>query len=451
MGSETAAGGIILDKLAIETIATRQDSSGDKAGDFRAVYDSISLFEDLYSNYVNGFILVTDTLNLPYNISLVGHEELRLRFKGTNPYGVGSVNQDWIDLKLFVHGITERAIVGEKSQTYALNFTTHAALRNNLVKVSQSFSGSIPNIVKQISVADLQEPIRIEVDSPSNFQCVIPYWPPVMAINWLASRCVANNSIGDSADCLFYQDRESMVFTSLSYLKSVPPKTIDVGGSTFYFQPAGTGDPARQSLQRTVENISIQPSFDTLSLSKEGTYSAQMASHDITRKKLTYHNPFSYEVDFSQRPQLEKNHMIPHSGIISNRQPAIGSLSNSNYSYSRYAFQPKNAHLFGDATNSTVHVGLPERWILQRSSELNQAKILKVVVMLAGDTAIRLGEVVVFKEFPTQQPSWPGIVQPKDEFLSGKFLVTAIHHMLGKGVYKMAVELTKDSLGKGIE
>ena len=69
---------------------------------------------------------------------------------------------------------------------------------------------------------------------------------------------------------------------------------------------------------------------------------------------------------------------------------------------------------------------------------------------MPGDTTIKLGTVVRWKDFPTQEPSQEGIVEVKDELLSGDFLVTAIHHALQQGMYKMIVELTKDSLAKGL-
>ena len=238
-----------------------------------------------------------------------------------------------------------------------------------------------------------------------------------------------------------------MVLASLSTLKAQNPRLLDAGGSTFYFQPQGTGNPDRPTLQRTVENVSVNGSFNTLDLAQEGTYGSQVVSHDITRKKLTYHPKFSYDKNFTSRPQLEAYRMTPRAGVSGSSQ--IGNLSH--HSNAGYRFQPKSAHLFGDATNSQVHVQSPESWVAQRKSELNQTKMLRVGVLLAGDTSMRLGEVVSFKEFPTQQQSYPGIVQTKDEFLSGKFLITAIHHMVSKGEYKMMIELTKDSLGKMIK
>ena len=79
-------------------------------------------------------------------------------------------------------------------------------------------------------------------------------------------------------------------------------------------------------------------------------------------------------------------------------------------------------------------------------SHLTMMRNLIVAVEMPGDTEIRLGSVVRWKEFPSAEPTVQGLKPRTDVFLRGDFLVTAIHHQLEAGKYHMIVELTKDAL-----
>ena len=448
--SETRAGGLELDKLELNV--------GHAVLDIRPLFTSFNFYEDIFSNYVTATLTLDDSMNLPTNEQIVGHEEFHIKFKGNDPYGAPGTNADWIDLKLLVHGMTDRLVTGEKTQQYVLNMTSHAALLNNLKKVSKSYNAPIPNIITNIGEEYLDCSTFNSVNSTSTFCCVIPYWSPTLAINWLAERCVhASAKGGLTADCLVYQDRDGFVIASLSELKGQKPVVLDAGGSTIYHQVVGVGDPKRETLQRTAETVTIQPSFNTLSLAQEGAYATQVVSHDIIRKKVTHHPAFNYQIDFSSRPNLEQNDFIGNKHIyLSSRDEAgpnvpgdapkpIGKLTD--HKYAGYRFQSKHAYQFD---KGPIHVQQPERWVAQRLSQLNMMENLKVAILMPGDTTIKLGTVVRWKDFPTQEPSQEGIVEVKDELLSGDFLVTAIHHALEQGMYKMIVELTKDSLAKGL-
>ena len=424
-------------------------------------YTKIDLYENLFENFITGTIGIEDSMNLPSNFGILGHEEVRIIFSGNNPFGLENCNTHPIDLKLLVHEITPRHHVSEKIQHYALNLISPVALLNNVTKVGKSYKGTVSGIVKNIGKEYLKEHIETNLKEFGVLQCVIPYWNPVMAINWLAERAVHQTSTtnagqtqhGLACDILFYQDRNLFKLNSISNLikngtfPNVPP-ILDADKTTLHYQQVeASGQHAfRPSLQRSVSHYTIQSSFNTLKHSAEGAYSGQLVTHDITRKKLVYHPPFRYTTDFFTRPHLAEKHFLSNSGVtgdtVVSQQPQqrIGSLTNQ--PHASYRFQSKNALLY----DGHIHVNTPEHWTLRRMSHLSMMRNVIVVVEMPGDTAIRLGSVVRWKDFPSAQPTSDGGKQENDKFLEGDFLVTAIHHQLEAGKYHMIVELTKDAL-----
>ena len=304
----------------------------------------------------------------------------------------------------------------------------------------------------------IRDSIGTNITTPGSIRCVIPYWNPVMAINWLAERAVHITStktgqFGLACDVVFYQDRDRFKLNSISNLIKEGPAILDADGTTLHYQPveaAGGGKdgllhPSRPSLQRSVSHYTIQSSFNTLKHATEGGYSGQLVTHDITRKKLVYHPPFRYTTDFFTRPHLAENHFLSIGGVVGNTteqqpQQRIGQLTNQHQA--SYRFQSKNALLY----DGHIHVNTPEHWTLRRMSHLSMMRNVIVAVEMPGDTSIRLGRVVRWKDFPSAQPTSDGGKQENDKFLEGDFLVTAIHHQLEAGKYHMIVELTKDAL-----
>jgi len=85
-----------------------------------------------------------------------------------------------------------------------------------------------------------------------------------------------------------------------------------------------------------------------------------------------------------------------------------------------------------------------EIWMLQRTSQINQLNYLKLKLLLPGDPTLTIGDIIQF-----QVP----LAQSKDNqskninpYHSGRYLVTAIRHLIDNHRYEMIVEATRDCL-----
>lgn len=444
MAESRTPGGIELQSLTLQTSARK--TQGLPPLDLSHVFTEVHIYEDLYSNFIVGNVIIKDSNNLIKTAEILGHEELKIKFKGQNVLQFPSSNSDWFDMSFYVYSVGDRLLVGPRVQTYSLNFISKFAIANNLVKISKAYKGNIPTIVEQVSEEWLGIDCFADVNSPTAFHCVIPYWSPMQTLNWLAERCVGVTQDGQVADCLVFPDRftEGIQMASLSDLKSQGPKTLDTtgpDGTTLYFQPAGTGKQFSPSKQRSIENYTIQTSFDILENTRQGAYAGQMVTHDIVRKKITHHPSYRQDLQFHQQTSLGQFNSLPSSGSAGE-----GWIFPS-FAYSSYNVQSKHAHLYGDAV-PPIHVEVPEAWVLRRRSQLQMMKTFNVGIQMPGDSNFQIGEVVRWRKFPSPEAQETKLEPPMDKSLSGDFLITAIHHMLTPGTYYTLIDLSKDSFDR---
>jgi hypothetical protein len=91
-----------------------------------------------------------------------------------------------------------------------------------------------------------------------------------------------------------------------------------------------------------------------------------------------------------------------------------------------------------------------EDWKLQRNSHMEIYNGLKVMIECAGVSFLKIGSVVkLLITSPETTDRDGGMFEGYDQYLSGKWLVSEIRHILTQGddiSYRMVVTLLKDGL-----
>jgi len=64
----------------INIISIKMKSSGGKEVDLRYLFEYISIFEDIYSNGMSGYIKMRDSYNLPETFPIIGEETVFIKF-----------------------------------------------------------------------------------------------------------------------------------------------------------------------------------------------------------------------------------------------------------------------------------------------------------------------------------------------------------------------------------
>ena len=84
-----------------------------------------------------------------------------------------------------------------------------------------------------------------------------------------------------------------------------------------------------------------------------------------------------------------------------------------------------------------------ERRVQLRDSQLQQLDNIKITLKMYGDSSLRVGEILNF--YAPSQTLQEGKDQESDVFLSGKYIITRIKHVINAEKYMMNVQCRKDA------
>jgi hypothetical protein len=297
---------------------------------------------------------------------------------------------------------------------------------------SESFKGKAEQIINTI----FEKYLKIENDRTSELevgptrnqmQFIIPNWEPLYAINWIAARATDKRN-PEECNFLFFQTLEDFRFQSISELCKEDPK------ETYIYYPNNVRDELfRKNLDRqfhTIRDFCVTHTTDKLEQMTHGMFSSSLAIHDIVHKRWSFHI-FDYIAQFGKMDHLERAPLIPKDDTLYALNPK-----------SRMKLLTKHTGLYNDYGDTRNF----DQWVLQRASLLEQIKAIKININIPGNSTLRVGDVIRI-ELPANESL--GFANDKvfyDKQLSGKYLVTCIHHFLKHNHYQMQVEICRDSL-----
>jgi hypothetical protein len=88
----------------------------------------------------------------------------------------------------------------------------------------------------------------------------------------------------------------------------------------------------------------------------------------------------------------------------------------------------------------------------KRISRLKQAEAYKIEIVVPGRTDYTVGQVVSVKKFKAEPiKKLDNTEDSIDNLISGKYLISAIHHHINKSNHECTMELIKDSLNMNLD
>lgn len=386
----------------------------------------VHIFEDLFSPFISGNLILKESIDILNNLPLMGQEYLQLKIRTPT-----MEDKDAIQGLFYVYNITDRAFVAERNVVYKLNFISYFALTDSNTKLSKPFEGKISDIAKTILTNWVGEASIGQIETTRNAtKYVSNYWPPVKNLNYITNQAINTNS---SPSYLFYQDRLGFNFKSLSslYAADTPYPAFNFNMKGREISPSGD---AVRNIQRDysrMTSIDFPRGFDTLSKLGRGTYASTLHTHDLVTKQYK-EKKFNYQDDFDKKGHLNKFPITAKSTSFT-FGPASAILVDEIH------FGVYNG--YGDISNSDI--------MQERLSILNMADAMKVTVVMPGRTDYTVGQKV-----------WLEIVEPEplddkdtveaeqDKLFSGYYLIGAINHNINREKHECTMELIKDSLLK---
>ena len=395
-------------------------SATGKAIDITAIMADLTLYEDIFSNSMSGFVILQDSLDLINSLPLVGQELLKLELK--------TPTLDTKIVKTFYIYKLQHRKVKKRSQIYMLNFCSQELIYSNNSKVSRSFSGNITDTVVSIFTDNryLGSESKLFIDKTKNsYSFIAPYWTPFETINWLTGKSINANGV---PNYLFFETNQSFEYTSVDTLISASHTReyiySDVDKNTLF----GVNG-SKEDKYKIVESMDNGVTFDYLRNLNAGMYSSKLYTFDLTTRNINS-NTFDYITDFDKTRHLEK-YPLKTNDLMRKKLASLYFIEKNNY-----------------RTGKNLPQGYAD-FFIQRNSLLEQLSAFKISITVPGRTDVKAGNVIKFTVGELRQILKDEIDSASEsDYFSGRYLVTAIRHQIINGQHTMNMEIVSDSFIK---
>lgn len=411
------AGDITIDKISIQAI---------DGTEFSIINQIINLqiFEDIYSPFITGTITIKDSLDLINNVPLIGQELLNIDISTPSIKDKGGR----INCQFFLYKIKNREFTGDKNTIYELDFISKEAIVDSNTKLSKKYKGKISDIA--VSILTDQEvqfddtKLLLIEETVNETAFVSNFWSPVKNMNFLADSAINDNN---SPSYLFFENRDGFNFASLDTLVSSPLVTQDFNYNSFTRHIHNTGATRDIDLDfKRIHTINVKDGVDTLKRIHSGFMASVLITTDIVTKTYNekYHNAL---IGHEAAKHLNAFPLVNYNFVIN---PGA-----------KIVVEPKAAQTFlgyEDATNTD--------YLQRRLYEINEKNDFILTIEVAGRLDYTVGQVVtvdLIQVRPIRKEESKDEI--KDKIYSGRYLITAINHMITRERHECSIELAKDS------
>jgi len=421
--------------------------------DLKEQFSNISIFEDIYSNSITGSISFVDTNNLTANASIVGQEKLRLIIMTPNADDDTdrSICVNFTDSPLHVYQVANNVNINDRTKVFTLRFTTAEFVRNQRIRVKQSFSGEPTDIIKTVirgqEYLNSKKEFYYE-DSTNLFKMIAPNKRPFDFINDLSKRCLSKD-YNFSPSFLFFETCQGYFYRTIdSMMDRKNPKMV-------YRELTPSEDQTKTALNLSnILSYDVVSSRDTVLQARAGMLSSNYLEVDTFNKTFT---KFAYDYAKDYEKQV---HVDEHNGYGSKKAIPL-SMARDDYGnriteypetsqYLQYTQRNKPATDGGQlnpAYDTDVDYNGHDIW-LQRRMARNVSMDTAITLRLAvsGNTAVHAGDMI-----GVQLKNQSSSNEELDPYLSGKYLIKNLRHEFKNGPGKMMHDLHIDCVRDSVQ
>ena len=386
----------------------------------------VRIFEDIFSPFISGAIVLKESFDFQTLLPLVGEEYLELK--------ISTPTLDKPISGLFhIYKMSDKINVGDRAVGYELNFISVESMVDTNKRISKVFAGKISDIVSTFvydKIDGIESKKKFNIENTRNtIKYVSPYWSPIQNLTFLSDNSISENQ---SPSFLFYENRDGFNFKSLETLYKKPSymQFIMDKYSRDSFPKGGNALNILEDYKRIGE-IDFINSYDYMDRLTGGMYNSKLISYDSTKKTYTVKN-FDIKNKFSKQIHLNSNPLY---------SDKVVGRSNAKHILFPRAFETFTS--FGDTTNARI--------LQERISLLKMAEAQKINISVPGRcdyTVGQVAEVTLYKKQPmTKKDRNEDLI---DDVNSGNYLVAAINHQISADGHTCYIELIKDSMKKKV-
>lgn len=383
----------IGDALVSKLIVTSQRGSLNLTRSFV----SASIYESIFTPGVVCDITVLDTQDLIGNMRLLGDETVEFNFKGPNMKAAN------FTFALYELG-DQQQLESQRAKTYVLKCVSEEAMYAKTNYVQKSYNDVCSNMIKDVCDRYLFTKKRLEVEETRGVQDVlIPNKSPFEAIRMIRGRSVSSEN-NRSSSFLFYETRESerqiLRFCTLE--------------SRFAIDPVKS---FKQSGAININALSNEQDTNILSFSIPQQFSALDKISPGGTTRITTFNFTTWQFESKDVKTSDRDYKDGGSGTSTSTQFANRYLN---------ARIPPQAFIPVDISQRAA------TYIAEATSDfqsyLGQMLQNSLKIRVPGDTQLTAG-VTINCDLPNRSATTGNM--KKDPLMSGKFLISRIHHRIG--------------------
>ena len=339
-------------------------------------------------------------------------------------------------------------------------------MKDNVTYLCQKYEGTTDEVVQQVFDDNFKDLPRYRNDSntaenapktgifigdqphSSKISFLPPMWTPFQIMNYVAKR-----SLGAEVQAptyLFYETTKSFYFVSVSGLIK---SQMEVGyiANKFkyrkkeYWEQIGEG--AIAAGYQHIENLEFLTNVDVLQGQDLGHFASSLCTLDMVNKEYVgtvYDHGFS----FQEYPHLGNYKSTPTSVVPTKEEKKYNSI------FPADVIRSSDSKVFVE----TIHKGVldgtdddlinlhPEKYVQQRNSLFADISTLKLKITVPGRTNMEVGTIIDL-DYPSVSSNRDNssTEEIRDKWVSGYYMITAIHHQITKLRHNAILEIAKDS------
>jgi len=427
-------------------------NASDEVIDLTEFVVELNIYEDIFKNYLNGNIVLTDSRNIIDKFNIHGEEFLNVKLR-TPSFPDNQV----IEKTFRVYKLTDRTIVRDNNtQNFVLHFISIEFFYDISLPLFAPFEGIITDVAGKIFTDFLASTRKFNIsesnenvtegnsgtdlivlnESSNKVKFVSPGWSPFKCINWLATKAIPKDGV--AKNFIFFESNKSFYLGTLENLFRNAHQEKNYLGRYLISASNIREDKNSQNLNREMflaKDVEMIESTDYIKNYTNGYLGNRLIYLDIFNKDyqlIDYDHVTNYDKQFHT------------SGIGKEAKPVFNNETFRNFA-TNISFYPKNPKLFNDYTDN-ISEKMGEIHGNRLSSMLELTNI-KMNMTIPGRTDAEVGRILYF-EYPSmggKSESDTGS-SAQDKLYSGYYLITAIHHKVNKLEHQMVMEVIKDSL-----
>ena len=427
-------------------------NAGDEVIDLTEFVVELNIYEDIFKNYLNGNIVLTDSRNIIDKFNIHGEEFLNVKLR-TPSFPDNQV----IEKTFRVYKLTDRTIVRDNNtQNFVLHFISIEFFYDISLPLFAPFEGIITDVAGRIFTDFLASTRKFNIsesnenvtegnsgtdlivlnESSNKVKFVSPGWSPFKCINWLATKAIPKDGV--AKNFIFFESNKSFYLGTLENLFRNAHQEKNYLGRYLISASNVREDKNTQNLNREMflaKDVEMIESTDYIKNYTNGYLGNRLVYLDLFNKE--------YElIDYDHVTNYDKQ--FHTSGIGKEAKPVFNNETFRNFA-TNISFYPKNPKLFNDyADNISEKMGEIHG---NRLSSMLELTNIKMNMTIPGRTDAEVGRILYF-EYPSMGGKVEGDTgsSAQDKLYSGYYLITAIHHKVNKLEHQMVMEVIKDSL-----